>query len=115
MKLRRIVEDYEARLTPAADAGSAFARAAGKCEHERFEDGDLDFELSVRGIDLPDGITLHIDVDGSPAAFALVERGVCRLKRRRTRGESIPDVRDGTTIEIRLDSRVVLRGVFTAD
>lgn len=112
---RRIVEDYEAQLTPTVDAGSAFAQARGKSEHERFADGEIEFDVRLRDIELPDGASLAIRVNGLGIASIPTQGGRATVRMNHTGGHAIPPVTDGTRIEIMYGDRVVLTGTYAPD
>lgn len=112
---RRIVEDYEAQLTPTVDAGNAFAQARGKSEHERFADGEIEFDVRLRDIELPDGASLGIRVNGLGIASIPTQGGRATVRMNNTAAHALPPVVDGSRIEIMYDDRVVLTGTYVPD
>jgi hypothetical protein len=111
---RRIVEDYEARL---AAPGQSAARdaASGKAEHERFEDGEIQFEVRGRGLDLVDGAELDIRLNGEVVARTTVSRGGASLRLSTRTSDPIPKVRAGDRLELAHRGIVVLVGSFDPD
>jgi hypothetical protein len=111
---RRIVEDYEARLaTPEATADRH--RATGKAEHERFEDGEVQFEVRGRGLELAEGTELEIRLNGEVVARADVRRGRTSLRLSNQQGHTIPNVRAGDRLEVAHRGLVLLAGSFHPD
>ena len=115
MMFRRIVEDFEARLSPTPDAGHAFEAAHGKSEHERFANGEIEFEVHIRDIRVPDGTSLDVRVNGFAVAAVVVENGRISLRLSRKAGHAIPAVNSGTDIEVWHGAQVVIRGTFAPD
>lgn len=111
---RRIVEDYEARLAPAGGAvGSHSSR--GKAEHERFEDGEVQLEISARGLDLADATELEVRVNGVAVARGVAKRGRMSVRLSNRAGHAIPPVRAGDRLEVVHRSVVLLSGEFLPD
>ena len=111
---RRIVEDYEARLAPPET--SADRRAArGKAEHERFEDGEVQFEVTGRGLEIADGTEVEIRLNGGLVARAAVSRGRISLRLSSRASDAVPVVRAADRIEIAHRSAVLLLGRFAPD
>jgi hypothetical protein len=115
MKWRRIVEDYETRLAPTPDAGAAFARASGKSEHERFADGEIEFEVRIRDIDLPDGTSLEMRVNGFFVTSTAVARGKVDVRLSHHGGDTIPPCGAGSRVDVLLGPRTVMSGIFQPD
>lgn len=111
---RRIVEDYEARLaSPGAMADRS--QASGKAEHERFEDGEVQFEVRGRGFELADGTELESRLNGLVVARAAVRRGGTSLRLSNRKGDTIPTVRAGDRLEVAHLGEVLLLGCFQPD
>ncbi len=111
---RRIVEDYEARLeAPGPDAGHE--RASGKGEHERFEDGEIQFEVRGQRFDLADGAELDIRLNGEVVARTIVSRGRISLRLSNRTGDTIPAVQAGDRLELAHRGVVLLTGRFDPD
>jgi hypothetical protein len=113
-RFRRIVEDYEARLAapgPTADHDPA----SGKGEHERFADGEIQFEVRGRGLHLADGTELEIRLNGEVVARTAVTRGRASLRLSTVAGDTIPTVRSGDRLELAHREVVLLAGRFDPD
>jgi hypothetical protein len=111
---RRIVEDYEARLaSPGATTGRS--QASGKAEHERFEDGEVQFEVRGRGFELADGTELEIRLNGLVVARAAAKRGGISLRLSNRKGHTIPTIQAGDRLEIAYLGEVLLLGCFDSD
>lgn len=112
---RRIVEDYEARLSPPADADEASANARGKAEHERFGDGEVEFGVRLRGLRIRDGAEVEIHLNGSKLASVPVDSGRAMLVLSLGGGDRIPAVKSDDRLEIIVRGRVLLAGRFAPD
>lgn len=111
---RRILEDYEARLA-SPEATADRSQASGKAEHERFEDGEVQFEVRGRGFELVDGTELEIRLNGLVVARTAVRRGGTSLRLSNRKGHTIPTVQAGDRIEVAHLGEVLLPGCFDSD
>jgi hypothetical protein len=111
---RRIVEDYEARLA-SPETTADRSQASGKAEHERFEDGEVQFEVRGRGFELADGTELEIRLNGLVVARAAAKRGGISLRLSNRKGHTIPTVQAGDRLEIAYLGEVLLLGCFDPD
>ncbi len=114
---RSIVRDYEAQLHP-VDAGPDAPRC-GKVEWELFEDGEVEFELRVRGLALPDGTALSVHVGGRAVGELVLQRGRGTLKLVAPFPGAVPEPAVGDVVELRAArdgaERAVVRGVLAPD
>jgi hypothetical protein len=111
---RRIVEDYEAHLAP-SEASADRRVARGKAEHERFEDGEVQFELTARGLEIADGAEEEIRLNGGLVARAAVSRSRISLRLSNRASDAVPVIHAGDRIEIAHRSAVLLLGSFAPD
>ncbi len=107
----RIVEDYEARLHPPRGRG----RGRGRCEWERYGDGSEAFCARFRKLDLPEGVSVGLSLDGTILGYTDLEDGSGRIAFESARGDTVPKATGGQTCEIVHRGVVLLRGVFEAD
>ncbi len=111
---RRIVEDFEARLSPPTDADEESANARGKAEHERFGDGEVEFGVRLRGLSIRDGAEVEIHLNGSKLASVPVDNGRAMVLSLGG-GDRIPAVKSDDRLEIIARGRVLLAGRFAPD
>jgi hypothetical protein len=111
---RRIVEDYEARLSPVGPFAPG-PRTGGKAEHERFEDGEIQFEVGVRNLQVVDGAELEVRLNGTVVGKTEVAHGRASLRLSNRKGHAIPNVRPGDRLEVVHRSAVLLEGTFEPD
>ena len=114
MLIRRIVEDYEAKLAPPTD-DPAVSTARGKAEWERFANGDHEFDVRVRGIALPDGASLDVLLDDRLVGHLALVRGRGRLTLSSRDGAAVPAARTGQTLRVVHRAVTVLVGTFVPD
>lgn len=107
---RREIEDLEARLRPPDASGSGH----GHIERERYDDGEAELEVWVRGLDLPDGAGLEVSVGDRQVATLSVRSGRARHEVR-DREESVPAASAGEPVRVRHGGRVVLEGTLRRD
>ena len=109
--MRRIVEDYEAKLRPPAGRRSG----KGKVEWERYGDGSEEFHARFRKLDLPDGASVEVRLDGVVVGYANISDGAGRLRFESTRSDEVPKAVEGQLAEVVRDGDVLLEGVFEPD
>ena len=102
---RRELEDLEARLLPPPDGGPGH----GHFERERYEDGETEMEIWVRGLELTEDAELEVSVADRPVAALPVRAGRARYEVRGPDGE-IPAAAAGETVRVRHRGRVILEG-----
>lgn len=107
---RRLVEEYEARLT--AEGSS---RARGKAERKCYADREEALKVRGRGLEVPDGERVFVVVEGSRVGETVPEGGQFRFEASNHAGYSIPRVHEGSRLELRWGGKVILAGVFQPD
>ena len=109
--MRRIIEDYEAKLRP--PVGRRAGR--GKAEWERYGDGNEEFHARFRKLDLPDGASVEVRLDGALLGKTMISKGTGSLKFRTESGDRVPKAVAGQVAEIVHDGVIVLEGTFEPD
>ncbi|MGH7579382.1 MAG: hypothetical protein ACREM9_04365, partial [Gemmatimonadales bacterium] len=107
--------DYEARLAPLPGADSQSAGATGKSEHERFADGEVEFEVRARGLVLPSGTEVEVRLNGVPVATAPADGGPIAVALSLRKGDPVPSVRSGDRVELMHRGRTLLEGTFAPE
>lgn len=105
MSVKRIVEDYEARLSSLQGR-----KARGKAEWERYGNGETKFDLAVKGLEVPEGISVEVLSDGVDVGTFQIKRG---------RGQLVIDnppfrPEPGTTITI-VSGAILMSGDWEVD
>jgi hypothetical protein len=72
-------------------------------------------EIDLRGVKCPDGARVSAVIDGRLVREIEIQRGFARLRLSSAEGESIPEVRAGSTVEIRYMGEALLEGTFKPD
>ena len=103
---RTVIEDFRAPL-----AAPAPSRARGNAQRQRYADGSDRLEVTARELDAADGTTVQVFVDSLLVAEVAVARGRVKLRL----DTDVPRVAAGHRLELRAESRVLLRGVFVAE
>jgi hypothetical protein len=109
--MRRIVEDYQAKLRPPDERG----RGRGKIEWERHADGSEVLCARFRKLNLPDGTRVSVRLDGTVLGHARVDCGAGRIAFESWRGQAVPKAVAGQVGEIADGHAVLLRGIFEVD
>jgi hypothetical protein len=114
LKVRRIVEDYEARLTPPVPERSG-SGASAKAEHERFADGVERFKVRIRKLALREGTSLDILLGDAKVGSTVLENGSALFVIESGDGRSVPRVAEGDRIAVVRGDVTLLAGVFVRD
>jgi hypothetical protein len=86
----------------------------GAAEWQLYESGQREIEVEIEDVSLPAGTSLNAVVDGNSIGAVILEadqRG--RLKLRTEDGQSVPTTNDGSTVEVRSGSTVLVAGVLS--
>jgi hypothetical protein len=113
-KIRRIVEDYESRLT-SLDPERAGVGASAKAEHERFASGEERFKVRMRKLAVRDGTSLDVLLKDTRVGTTIVENGAALFVLESSDGRTVPKVRAGDSIVIAHAGVPLLSGVFARD
>lgn len=119
---RREVAEYEADLYKVQEPTllsrllSLFSGTkSGEIEMKKYDDGERVFEIKVHGVDVPDGTTVSAVIDGSTVREFRVNQGYARLFLSTAQGDRVPDVHNGSVVEIRSSGETLLQGTFRPD
>ena len=91
------------------------AERTGKVEWQRHGDGSEELDARFRKLELPDGSSVEIRLDGAVLGCASISAGAGYLKLESVKGEAVPKVVAGQVAEVLLDGVVLLTGVFKPD
>ncbi len=114
MKIRRIIEDYEAKLTP-ADVTRVGRQAKGKAEWEAYSNGEEEFSLRLRNIELEDGTMLDVYLSGRHIGRITIDRSHGEMKIESGNGRAVPRAQDADKILVALQGSELLVGIFEPD
>lgn len=118
--LRRKIAEYEANLY-IPDQPSFWARLfgsrkkGGELEFKAYDDGEKVLEVELHGVKAPHGAIISVVIDNSPVCEARISQGYGRLLLSTAQGESLPDVSNGSQVEIRYQGETLLLGIFRPD
>jgi len=111
MTIRRVVEELEARLEPAA----SHAASTGKLEFKRYGDGRLRMKIRCKGLDLPDGAGLELLSGGRVVALLEVRNGRAEIDEERDGAEAAPLLAAGEAVTLCHRGTPVLSGRLYLD
>jgi hypothetical protein len=115
---RQKIEEYEADLYTVQTSWWAkllLRSKGGEMEIKHYEDGEKRMEIDLKGVKCPDGARVSAVIDGRVAREVEVRRGYARVRMSSAEGELIPEVRNGSTAEIRYMGEILLEGTFKLD
>lgn len=113
MRIRNVIEEYEAKLEPTLT--SPYPAAQGKAEWKVYSNGTRQGKVSVSKLGLADGAVLELVIENRQIAQLTVQRGTTRYRRETERGESVPLVELGQVLEVSYVGQVILAGKFYAE
>jgi hypothetical protein len=113
MRIRNVLEEFEARLFPTAASPSA--KAEGKGEWKVYSGGERQCKVKVLNLNLANGMVLHIAIDGETVGEMVVEGNNARFKRESDQSEHVPMVSAGQVLQVLHDEHVILQGNFYSE
>lgn len=85
----------------------------GEAEFEQYQSGNRELEVEIEDVNLPAGTSLTAVVDGNSVGQIILEsdrRG--RLKLKTEFGQAVPVINNGSTVQVRNGSTVLVTGSF---
>lgn len=110
MRIRNVLQEYEATLAPGP--ASDCPAAQGKAEWKAYDNGTRQGRVSVSRLALPDGAVLELVVGDQRIAQLTVQRGSARYKRATDKGEGVPVIEKGQVLQVIHAGQVILAGQF---
>ena len=114
MGWRKVVEEYEADLFPVS-MSELSGDKKGKLERKTYGDGEERLKIRLRKVDLDDGATVKVVIDGDAVCDIEVADGKGRAELSSKEGTTVPDVHEGSLVEVQYQYRPLLRGTFEPD
>jgi hypothetical protein len=115
MRIRSVLQEYEAQLRPTDIAASATVSARGKGEWKVYGDGTRQCKVSISGLKLSDGAALQVAVSGVQVVELPVRGGRARYRRESERGEAVPEVKPKQMLQVSYAGQVILKGELYAE
>ncbi len=115
MRIRKVLQEYEAELKPKQFTGSAGDSARGKGEWKVYGNGTRQCKVWVSGLNLTDGAVIQLAVSGQPITELLVRGRRGRHRRESERGESVPDVEAKQVLQVSYAGQTILEGEFYSE
>jgi hypothetical protein len=116
MRVRDVLEEYEAQLMPTPNGGSASGRSShGKGEWKVYANGTRQCKIWVAGLKLSDGAVLQLGVSGRQMGEVMVRDGRARYRRESERGEAVPAVEPKQVLEVTYAGEIILQGEFYSE
>jgi hypothetical protein len=110
VRIRDVSEELEAKLSPVVAGAGAAAR--GKAEWKVYRDGSQRAKLRASGLGLADGVAVDLVLNGRLIGRAEVLRGALHFRRESERGDLVPAAHAGESVQIVVEQRVILEGIF---
>jgi hypothetical protein len=109
--VRRVVEDYEAKLRPHLGESSG----TGKIEWGRYRNGHEVMRVRFKGLGVPDGESVSVAIGGQVIGRVAVRLGAGRLRFDSEQGDTVPKPSEGQEATVICDRLTLLSGVFKVD
>ena len=87
----------------------------GEMEIKTYDDDEKVMEIELHGVRIPNGTAVSAVVDDTAVCEVKVNQGHVRLLLSTARGETIPEVSNGSVAEIHYLGEAFLRGTFEPD
>ena len=114
IRVRNIVEDFEATLKP-THLNEYSQAGRGKIERELYGDGNAGLKIKFSGTVLPEGSTVSLIINRTKIGDFQVFEGRVYEKIETRSGLTVPSVKAGDEVEILYDGTTVLSGTFQVD
>ena len=114
MGWRKVVAEYEADLFPVPKSERSGGKR-GKLERKTYGDGEERLKIRLRKVDVEDGATVRVVIDGDAVCDIKVADGKGRAELSSGEGTQVPSVRVGSVVEIQHQGQPFLRGTFEPD
>jgi len=115
MRIRSVLQEYEAQLKPTESAAPAADSARGKGESKVYGNGTRQCKVWISGLNLSAGAVLQLAVSGRQFAELLVRGGRARYRRQSERGEAVPEVEPKQMLQVSYGGQVILEGEFYSE
>jgi hypothetical protein len=115
MRIRNVLQEYEAQLKPTPFAALAAELVRGKGEWKVYGNGTRQCKLWITGLNLSDGAVLQLAVSGRQFAELLVSGGRVRYRRESERGEAVPEVEPKQVLQVSYAGQIILEGEFYSE
>ncbi len=114
MAIRRVLEELEAHLKPAAQA-IASAASKGKLEFKRYGDGRQRMKIKCKGLDLAEGAPLELVSGDTVIAVLEVRQGRAEIDEERGESDGAPPLAAGDTVTLCHQGAPLLSGRLCLD
>ncbi|MCD9189112.1 MAG: FG-GAP-like repeat-containing protein [Pyrinomonadaceae bacterium] len=84
----------------------------GAAEYQLYSNGNRELEIEIEDVSLANGTVLGFFVDGNSVGTMAVDTQRAKLKLRTEDGQTVPTTNDGSTVEVRNGSTVLVAGVL---
>ncbi|MBC7877597.1 MAG: hypothetical protein H7Y59_10540 [Anaerolineales bacterium] len=108
MRIRNVLQEYEAKLEPPPE--SPFPSSRAKAEWKVYENGTRQCKVSVSKLDLPDGTILELILEDRRIAKLTVQNSIARYKQESELGQIVPVVGVNQILQVMYDGKVILAG-----
>lgn len=112
MRIRNVLQEYEAQLRPTEVGAMTVRSASGKAEWKTYENGTCQCRVRISGLNLSEGAVIQLAVRGEALAEILVREGKARYRRESERGEAVPEVASHQVLQVSYAGQIILQGEF---
>jgi hypothetical protein len=84
----------------------------GTAEYQLYANGNRELEIEIEDVSLANGTVLSFFVDGNSVGQMAVNLQKAKLKLRTEDGQTVPVTNDGSTVQVKNGSTVLVAGVF---
>lgn len=115
MRIKSVLQEYEAQIKPIKSAPVSADSAHGKGEWKVYGNGTRQCKVWINRLSLSDGAVLQLAVSRHQFAELLVRGGRARFRRESRRGEAVPEVEPKQMLQVSYAGQVILEGEFYSE
>ena len=113
MSVKTVKRELEAKLT--GPAKGFLSRPTGKVERKTYADGGERLKISLRKLDVDDGLVAVVKSDDEEIAQIPLSGGSGRLDARSSGNDELAELKFGQTITVEVGGKVLLSGKLHYD
>ncbi|MGI8787585.1 MAG: FG-GAP-like repeat-containing protein [Pyrinomonadaceae bacterium] len=87
----------------------------GVATYEVYQNGGREIEIEAEDVNAANGVVLSFFVDGNPVGQAALLSQKAKLKLETERGQNVPTINNGSTVQVKNGTVIILNGVFGGD
>lgn len=113
MRIRNVLQEYEAKLEP--PPASSFPTSRGKAEWKVYDNGTRQCKVSISKLILADNTLVELILENRRIAKITTQNGIVRYKQESELGQIVPVVGLNQILQLIYDGQVIVEGRFYSE